>query len=1097
MNPWSSLNNSIELPEWIADLARQRWETGSDRARLSAEIARRVADPIVGAELDGAQAELLALARRQLDCRPQDARSAAHVAFALAEARADEQALANAALTLATVSNRLGEFRAAVTLAEQADAWFCRLGANDARAFSVCEAAWAATFAGDLDRAGVCVEQARVLSDSVLLRARCDWIQANILRDRAQYAPALELYNRSRAAYQDLQLPLQAARCELDTARGLYASGSAEAASLLEHARAVLDVAGCALDVARCDLARANAASESPQSPDALDRVAAMRQAFVALGADFFAADCDMALGNMFNFLNRHTEARQAYGRARDYFLGHGIAGRVSGCDMNLGTVYFRENRYDDALALYEEALSYSARAGRGLRTARLQINIALVYLKQGRLSQSLDLYYRTLQFATEQGLDVLATACHHGLAICYRLLGQYDQALEYLHRRREAFIRRELDQVLFLCDLEEADLHLARGDIAQTTVCVERARAYAVAQGFDAHIAICDRLLAQTAADKKAALPRIRNARRLFLEHNQTIDGALCDMTEGELRLRWNEPRAAQAYFRRAQVILSPAFPEQSWRTEYGLARCAAAQDRRARALEHYLRAVRTIAAARSALVTEQLSNDFFAHRQSIYDAALALARELDADGAALEIVEASKARMFLTHLQRRGWKLRSEQHDPYVAGLAARERELHYEINALRAEIAVEAPGDMGDPLRDGLGVSAVGSAKLEELNALSQAYESVVTQLRLATPGLAGVAAPPPFELEHFRRAAQATFGDDWVALDYYLTGDALTTLVIGPNDLRVSGRELSSFNRRVLQDCTASERDLRELIYRGTVHGRSASGPGLRYLQHLYRLLIPPDLKATTLIVAPHGQLHALPFHALWDGSNFLAEQCAVVYTPSLQVMQRLLGPAKPGPISNPLILGVGAFGNRARPLDHISAEVEQVHRMFGHRGRALFAEQATRQGLLDLEASGALERFDLLHLATHAVIDRQAPHQSGVLLHDDTLTALDVLDLTLDARLVTLSACETAMGKGGQGDELVGLARAFFFAGAERVLAALWAVDDNSMLDLTGRFYGHWIEGQSVAKALQNAQLDLIHAGAPPYAWAPLVLIGRP
>ncbi|MBI4788847.1 MAG: CHAT domain-containing protein, partial [Chloroflexi bacterium] len=113
------------------------------------------------------------------------------------------------------------------------------------------------------------------------------------------------------------------------------------------------------------------------------------------------------------------------------------------------------------------------------------------------------------------------------------------------------------------------------------------------------------------------------------------------------------------------------------------------------------------------------------------------------------------------------------------------------------------------------------------------------------------------------------------------------------------------------------------------------------------------------------------------------------------------------------------------------------------------------------------------------------------------LHDHALTTLDILDLTLNARVVTLSACQTALGQGGRGDELVGLARAFFYAGARALLATLWSVEDQSMVELTGRFYRHLAGGENIAAALQQAQIEMIREGRTPYQWAPLALMGRP
>jgi CHAT domain-containing protein len=199
----------------------------------------------------------------------------------------------------------------------------------------------------------------------------------------------------------------------------------------------------------------------------------------------------------------------------------------------------------------------------------------------------------------------------------------------------------------------------------------------------------------------------------------------------------------------------------------------------------------------------------------------------------------------------------------------------------------------------------------------------------------------------------------------------------------------------------------------------------------------------------------------------------------------------------GNAARALVLGLSDFGDVLRALPHAADEVAMLREVLDGRGEFLWGAQATRHKLLDLDATGELRRFDVLHLATHAVLDSAAPHQSRVLLADDALTALDIFDLSLNARLVTLSACQTALGQGGQGDELLGLARAFFYAGARALLATLWQVEDCSMVELTQRFYRHWADGANLAIALRQAQIEMIRAGSPPYHWAPFVLMGQP
>jgi CHAT domain-containing protein/tetratricopeptide (TPR) repeat protein len=1046
--------------------------------------------------------EIAALQRDALALLDQSAREALHLArdaHTLARMQTDKIVLAHTALTLATVLNRIDDACEALELSNSATTLFSECAENDLAAQALVQAAWAHATIGDLDQALTAIERARALTAEPLIQARCDWIQGNVSRGQAHYPRAIELLKKARDVFQSTDLPLAAARCERDLAHAFIFSECVEAMPVLKRLQDFFLVAECRLDALRCDCLLGSALTEMHRYPEAL---ALLLQAWQELGDSAFGsieAEHKMMLGICYRHLNRYDDSLKVYHQARDYFFARGIRSQVSACDINLGNTYFDLNRYDEALALYQESAAFSIAEGREIRAARIFSNMGLVYSKQGNFSKALDLHHRALNIAESKDLAVFAAHNHSDLANCYRQLGQYDEALAHMEQR-DILAPAKSMTILVARQIDLAALQLARGEIVDAISCLEQARNAATAEGLESYAALCDRLLAQAFAqsgEREHAIAHIANARTLFLKHTQIVDAALCDLLEGELYLEWMQVATARDYIQRARAVLSPAFPDQAWRTEYGLGRCAAVAGDNAAALDHYLHAVRTIAMSRSMLVTEQISNDFFARRRAVFDEALALAFQQNCADSALEIIEASKARTFMTCLQNRDWKLRDDHDDPRIADLITRERDLRYQLAALRRLVMIQAGQDETEPLR-GRDSMTIPAATLQEYDGLSRVYEAVVTQLRLAIAGLAGVAMPAPFALDKFRSVANSAFDSDWIALDYYLSKNTLTMVVVGPNRLTVECKTISDFERALLDDCTTTEADVRELVYRGTLHGATTPTSSMEHLKRLHQLLLPNDL-GKTLIVSPHGRLHALPFHALVDpfDDTFLIEQHPLVYAPNLQTMQLLLEEPVNEGVKHPLVVGVSNFGPQIRPLASAEVEAGIVSQAFGGRGTSLIGEQATRRKLRELDAAGELRRFDVLHFATHAMLDGAAPHQSRVLLVDDPLTVTDILDLTLDARLVTLSACQTALGKNGSGDERIGLTRAFFYAGARALLATLWHVEDHATLELTRQFYGNLMRGENAASALRQAQITMIRAGFPPYQWASFALMGRP
>lgn len=259
----------------------------------------------------------------------------------------------------------------------------------------------------------------------------------------------------------------------------------------------------------------------------------------------------------------------------------------------------------------------------------------------------------------------------------------------------------------------------------------------------------------------------------------------------------------------------------------------------------------------------------------------------------------------------------------------------------------------------------------------------------------------------------------------------------------------------------------------------------------------------------IIVVPHGVLHGFAFAALEDGTRGrrLIEDHTVSFAPSATIWKRLASrPAAPS--AGVLVLGDPAVPELAR-LAGARQEAEGVARLFG--SAVFLGGEATESHL----RAGLRARPSLIHLAAHGIRDFEHPRQSYVALtadrdatvmpagapEDGRLTAFEVeelLDLQ-DTELVTLSACETALGDLNQGDEVVGLTRSFLVAGSRAVLSTLWKVDDKASSELMQKFYQHWQAGAPAAMALRQAQneIRLETKTAAPYYWAGYILTGDP
>lgn len=284
----------------------------------------------------------------------------------------------------------------------------------------------------------------------------------------------------------------------------------------------------------------------------------------------------------------------------------------------------------------------------------------------------------------------------------------------------------------------------------------------------------------------------------------------------------------------------------------------------------------------------------------------------------------------------------------------------------------------------------------------------------------------------------------------------------------------------------------------------------------------------------LIVVPDGLLHYLPFEALIHNRHFLVEDHEISYLPSASMLAHLQdsrGEAGTGDRMELLALGDpifgpelkvsvakksrngpidvirharGSHGFRLPPLPRTRDEVQYIAGLFSpDRTRLYLGEDSTE----DAVKRESLRRYRRLHFATHSLIDETSPSRSAVVLtldsdpdEDGFLEVSEISELDLDCDLVVLSACQTGRGQLLSGEGIVGLSRAFLYAGARAVAVSLWNVSDISTGQLMKSFYRHLAAGIGNAAALRETKLQMLKSDKEtrhPYYWASFVIVGRP
>jgi CHAT domain-containing protein len=252
----------------------------------------------------------------------------------------------------------------------------------------------------------------------------------------------------------------------------------------------------------------------------------------------------------------------------------------------------------------------------------------------------------------------------------------------------------------------------------------------------------------------------------------------------------------------------------------------------------------------------------------------------------------------------------------------------------------------------------------------------------------------------------------------------------------------------------------------------------------------------------LIVAPSGSLWQLPFQVLRDQeSRFLIDRFALSYAPSASSMVQMNAAAgrrrekKTLVISNPTRSDSGGEFPDLPGAGRLAAELPRI---YGKEATLVLSGEAATEHAWKRRA----REFDTLHYAAHGVFDPAAPLRSHLRLaagdgEDGLLEAREIMELSVNASVAVLAACETARGGEDAGEGIIGMAWAFFLADCPAVVASQWKVDSASVSELSLGLHKQLAAGASTATALQQATLELRknRAYRHPFYWAPFVVIG--
>ena len=548
---------------------------------------------------------------------------------------------------------------------------------------------------------------------------------------------------------------------------------------------------------------------------------------------------------------------------------------------------------------------------------------------------------------------------------------------------------------------------------------------------------------------------------------------------------------------------------------------------------------AIGMVESLRTSIASQQLRASFFGSVQQFREFYIDLLVRMhkknpsqQLDRAAFNASETGRARSLLELLREASAEIRHGV-DP---ALLERER-------SLSQSIADKAESQMH--LLSGDHTKEQAQAALDEITLLTTEYDQVEAQIRATSPQYAALIQPVPLKLEETQ---QRVLDADTLLLEYSLGEETSFLWAVTPDSLKTyelpKRAIIEPLARRVYELLTARNQTVpNETLEQRRQRLETADAEYPKAAANLSHMLLGPaaaELKNKRLLIVGDGVLQFVPFAALPDPTNATAliVDHEIVTAPSASVLASLRqenGNRKPAtktlavfadPVfsTNDPRVAVARLAHAPRD-DKADALRSASESGVGDLRRLRFSRQeadeiarlANDQSKLEavdfkanrtLATSGELAQYRIVHFATHGLINNQHPELSGIVLslvdengrqQNGFLRLYDLYNLKLSAQLVVLSACQTALGKEIRGEGLVGLTRGFMYAGAPRVVASLWQIDDRASAEFMKRFY-QGILGEKLrpAAALRAAQVSMQddkrwHA---PHYWAAFTLQGE-
>ncbi len=835
-------------------------------------------------------------------------------------------------------------------------------------------------------------------------------------------------------------------------------------------------------------------------------------------------------LGSVYYMKADYADALQYFKKALFLLKETGDKREESLNLWNLGLVYWSYGNYTESLQYCNQALRLAISLKFEWGEGRILNTMGVNYMNLGNYSIALDCYKNALAISRKIGDKIGMNLQLGHMAIIYGLLGDFEKALDYYNQALE--ISREIGN--------------KSGEARNLT---NIGTIYDSEGEYDKALDLYNQALSinKEIQDKKSEATLLGNIGRLYIgskdndKAEQYIKEALKitrsldqksliaseNINLGDLYMNKKRYATAFQYFSEAlKVAQNINEPGSILQANLGLSVSCYQQKDYKKSLFYAEQAVKQVENIRSSITSEEFKTGFFAYNIQAYDQAITVCSNLhlqypseNYDVQSFQIAEKAKARTLLDIVyQGKIFQNLSEIPDSLRQSFIAYEHDIEKKYQTLSIELNISKES------QNKLLISNLE----EQLEELKRGKVKVVNELREKYPQYYTLTNPKIFGMQEVQ---QHLLNDKQMLLEYFVGQDEIFMWIISKTDRKFITLSLTKTElENRLAEISPIFNKQKEVI-EIPVDYRWAN-VRLDLLYQLYKDLLEAPaadyLKNTQeLIIIPDDILNYFPFEILVTDTTqqkitYLIQDYAISYAASASLLNPELIIKKRAnnsllAMGNPLfktekkegfleqLVKLVKYrtlfrGNEFQQLPNAEAEVKKIAENF-ENPTVYTGKQATERCFKQSAAD-----YKNIHLATHFLVDDIQPMYSKIVLsqadnetEDGLLQTYEIYNMRLNADMVVLSGCNSGLGELKRGEGLMGISRAFLYAGIPSLVVTLWPVEDRSTAVLMDKFYKYIKKGYKKNKALQKAKIDLITSKdimQDPFYWAPFILIGR-